>query len=188
MGTGNLLGKFDSARNSHTLKSSRIFVNSLTPDCRVPHTVCIHVLGGGTTGFNAIIGIQTEIIQTVEIGVRAGFPPTQRSSRLKKRHPDRGVNTTLSPTTHTLLPCTEAQETLLRITTSARHTPPSVTRPHCRRVLARGVTQSIRRLRLIPTTVVDLVRNLRWANPCCAAFIRTDTFIAHLPARRRHIW
>ena len=60
VGTGNLLVNFDSARNSHTLKISRVFPNPPTPDCRVPHTFCKHVSGGDMSKFIAITGIQLE--------------------------------------------------------------------------------------------------------------------------------
>jgi len=48
MGAGNLLENFDSVRNSHTLKFSCIFMNSLTPDCCAPHNltcICGHSRG-----------------------------------------------------------------------------------------------------------------------------------------------
>jgi len=55
-----IFGRFDSARNSHTLKIYRVFPNPLAPDCRVPHRFYKHVSGGDTTKFNAITGIQAE--------------------------------------------------------------------------------------------------------------------------------
>ena len=93
-GTGNPSENFDSARNSHTLKSTRIFINSsTTPQAFRPSGLNNRLL---RTTHNLRTCIGGKLHQIVKIEVFLGIPFNPASDRVE---PDRGINTTLSPET-----------------------------------------------------------------------------------------